>query len=51
MTYRRVPIPDVLHKLLTDQQVGVAVPLTVLRYPDKVVLAIVPEERKAAGEE
>jgi S1-C subfamily serine protease len=42
---------DVLHKLLTEQQVGVAVPLTVLRYPDKLVLAVVPEERKAAGEE
>jgi len=46
-----VPDIDVLHKLLTEQQVGVAVPLTVLRYPDKLVLAVVPEERKAAGEE
>jgi S1-C subfamily serine protease len=37
---------DALHKLLTEKQVGVATPLTVLRYPDKVVLAIVPVEAK-----
>jgi S1-C subfamily serine protease len=42
---------DALHKLLTEKQLGVPARLTVLRYPDKLVLAIVPEERKAGGEE
>jgi S1-C subfamily serine protease len=41
---QNVPNIDALHKLLTEKQVGVATPLTVLRYPDKVVLAIVPVE-------
>jgi S1-C subfamily serine protease len=40
---------DVLHRLLADRPLGVAVPLTVLRYPEKLVLAVVPEERKAEG--
>jgi hypothetical protein len=26
-------------------------PITVLRYPEKLVLAVVPEERKPRGEE
>jgi S1-C subfamily serine protease len=37
---------DVLHKLLTDKPLGVPARLSVLRYPDKLELAIVPEERK-----
>jgi S1-C subfamily serine protease len=41
-----VPNMDVLHRLLTEKQVGLATPITVLRYPEKRVLAIVPEERK-----
>ncbi len=35
---------DVLHRLLADRPVGVAAPLTVLRYPQKLTLAVVPEE-------
>lgn len=42
---------DDLHKLLTEKQVGVAAPLTVLRFPDKLTLPIVPEESKPRGEE
>jgi S1-C subfamily serine protease len=45
-----VPDIDALHKLLTDQQVGVAAPVTVVRYPEKLDLAIVPEESKPHGE-
>jgi S1-C subfamily serine protease len=40
---------DVLHKLLTDKQLGVATPLTVVRYPEKLSLAIVPDEAKPRG--
>ena len=36
---------DDLHRLLTENHVGVATPLTVLRYPEKLVLAVVPEAR------
>jgi S1-C subfamily serine protease len=36
---------DKLHKLLADHALGVAVPLTILRYPEKLVIAVVPEER------
>jgi S1-C subfamily serine protease len=43
---QNVPNIDALHKLLTEKQVGVATPLTVLRYPEKVVLAIVPVEAR-----
>jgi S1-C subfamily serine protease len=39
-----VPNIDALHRLLTENQVGVPAPLTVIRYPEKLVLAIVPEE-------
>jgi S1-C subfamily serine protease len=35
---------DTLHKVLTEKQVGVATTISVLRYPEKLVLAIVPEE-------
>jgi S1-C subfamily serine protease len=42
-----VPNVDALHRLLSDKQLGMAYPLTVVRYPEKLVLAVVPEERKA----
>jgi S1-C subfamily serine protease len=42
---------DDLHKLLTEKQVGVAAPLTVLRSPEKLVFPIVPAEIKPRGEE
>jgi S1-C subfamily serine protease len=48
---RDVPDIDALHKLLTENQVGVAAPLTVLRYPEKLVLAVVPAERAIKQEE
>ncbi len=35
---------DDLHKLLTGAQVGVRLPLTVIRYTEKLQLGIVPEE-------
>ena len=35
---------DDLHRLLTEQQVGVSVPLTILRRGDKTVLHVIPEE-------
>ena len=38
---------DVLHKMLTDQHLGVPTPLTLLRFPEKLTLAVVPEERKS----
>jgi S1-C subfamily serine protease len=41
---------DVLHRLLAEKPVGTAVPLTLLRYPEKLTLAVVPEETKR-GEE
>src|SRR5579884_2342408 len=37
---------DDLHRLLTDEQIGVEVPLTVLRHTEKLTKTIVPEERK-----
>jgi S1-C subfamily serine protease len=40
---------DDLHRLLTDEQGGLSVPLTVLRRGEKIVLEIVPQESKAAG--
>ncbi len=39
-----VPNIDTLHKLLTDKQLGVATPLTLVRYPQKLTVNIVPEE-------
>jgi S1-C subfamily serine protease len=42
---------DDLHKLLTEKQVGVAAPLTVLRSPEKLVFPIVPAEIRPRGEE
>ena len=40
-----VPNIDVLHKLLTDRELGVPASLTILRYPQKIVLAVVPDSR------
>ncbi|HEU5424268.1 MAG TPA: trypsin-like peptidase domain-containing protein, partial [Nitrolancea sp.] len=34
---------DALHKLLTDQRVGVSVPLTVIRHTEQLEIAVVPE--------
>jgi S1-C subfamily serine protease len=41
---------DVLHRLLAEKPIGVAVPLTLLRYPEKLTLAVVPEESKPSEE-
>jgi len=41
---------DDLHRLLTDTQVGVRSPLTIIRRAEKIVLEIVPEESKGRGE-
>lgn len=41
-----IPNMDTLHQLLTEKQIGLPVPLTVLRYPEKRVMAVVPEEKK-----
>jgi S1-C subfamily serine protease len=41
---------DVLHRLLAEKPVGTAVPLTLLRYPEKRTLAVTPEETKRAEE-
>jgi S1-C subfamily serine protease len=38
-----VPNIDVLHRLLAEREAGTAVPITVLRFPEKRVLAVVPE--------
>jgi S1-C subfamily serine protease len=40
---------DDLHKLLTDKQVGVRSPLTIIRRTEKLVLDIVPEESPATA--
>jgi S1-C subfamily serine protease len=37
---------DVLHRLLTNEQVGQRAPLTILRRNDKLTLTIVPEESR-----
>lgn len=42
---------DDLHKLLTEEQVGVRVPLTILRRSAKIILDIVAEESKATRDE
>lgn len=42
---------DDIHRLLTDEQVGVKSPLMVLRRSEKIVLEIVPEESRARAEE
>lgn len=40
---------DDLHRLLTDDQVGLSVPLTVLRRGEKLAIEIVPQESRAAN--
>lgn len=40
---------DDLHKLLTDERVGVRAQLTIIRRTDKLVLPIVPDESPAKG--
>jgi S1-C subfamily serine protease len=42
---------DDLHRLLTEKQVGVPAPLTIVRFPEKLVLPITPEETAPRGEE
>jgi len=37
---------DDLHRLLTDDQVGMTVPLTLLRRSEKMIIDIIPEESK-----
>jgi S1-C subfamily serine protease len=37
---------DDLHRLLTEARVGISSALTVLRWTDKLDLAVVPEESK-----
>jgi S1-C subfamily serine protease len=37
---------DDLHRLLTDARVGVSNSLTVLRWTEKLALAVVPEESR-----
>jgi len=43
------PVPDIdaLHRLMTDVQVGIESPLTVLRHTDRLVLPITPEESRS----
>ncbi len=42
---------DDLHKVLTEEQVGVRTSLTVIRRSEKLVLDIVPEESKSRGDD
>jgi S1-C subfamily serine protease len=42
---------DDLHRILTEQQIGVRSPLTIIRRSEKMVLGIVPEESKPRGDE
>jgi S1-C subfamily serine protease len=37
---------DDLHKLLTDERVGVSIPLTVIRRTEKLTLEVVPAEAR-----
>jgi len=50
VSYGEQPVAgiDDLHRLLTDEQVGLSVSLTVLRRGEKMVVEIVPQESKAA---
>jgi hypothetical protein len=47
--HRRADVADIdsLHKLLTEKQVGVPASLTVIRYPEKLSLAVVPADTLA----
>jgi S1-C subfamily serine protease len=49
MDHQAIASVDDLHRLLTDERMDVAVPLTVLRRTDKLDLAITPEESPARG--
>jgi S1-C subfamily serine protease len=51
--YGDQPIGDIddLHRLLTDEQVGLRVPLLVLRRSEKLVLEIVPTESRSSQDE
>jgi S1-C subfamily serine protease len=42
---------DDLHKVLTEERVGVGTPLTIIRRAEKMVLNIVPEESKTREDE
>lgn len=42
---------DDLHKVLTEEQVGVRTSLTIIRRSEKLVLDIVPEESKSRGDD
>lgn len=42
---------DDLHKLLTEEKVGVKTTLTIIRHAEKLNLVIVPEESKPRGDE
>jgi len=42
---------DDLHKLLTEEKVGVKTTVTIIRRTEKLTIAIVPEESKRRGEE
>lgn len=45
-----VPNIDTLHRLLSERELGVAATLTVLRFPEKKVLAVMPEESRPSSE-
>jgi S1-C subfamily serine protease len=42
---------DDLHKALTEEKVGVKMPITIIRRAEKMVMNIVPEESKKRGDE
>lgn len=42
---------DDLHRLLTEERVGVRAPLTIIRRSDKMAIAIIPEESKVRADE
>jgi S1-C subfamily serine protease len=46
-----LPVGDVddMHRLMTEERVGIAVPVTLLRGVQKLVLTIVPREIEPAG--
>lgn len=50
--YADYPIASIddLHRLLTEEQVGAKVPLTILRRSEKTVLHIIPEESKVRAD-
>jgi S1-C subfamily serine protease len=49
VAYGKQPVSSIddLHRLLTEEQVGVKVELTVLRGGEKTMLDVVPEESSA----